>query len=66
MKYADIADCKTFAVRGAKSLERVKAFAGRGAGPYQGFSAGKVALDAKMPSNTPRRTSTICAAPRAA
>jgi integrase len=28
-------------------------FAGRGEGPYRGFSAGKVALDAKLPPGTP-------------
>jgi integrase len=31
-------------------------FAGRGPGPYQGFSAGKVAIDAKLPKDTPRWT----------
>ncbi len=29
-------------------------FAGRGDGPYRGFSAGKVALDAKLPPDMPR------------
>jgi integrase len=28
-------------------------FAGRGDGPYRGFSAGKATLDAKLPTNTP-------------
>ena len=31
-------------------------FAGRGDGPYRGFSAGKVALDAKLPPDTPKWT----------
>jgi integrase len=31
-------------------------FAGRGDGPYRGFSAGKVALDAKLPPETPKWT----------
>jgi integrase len=31
-------------------------FAGRGDGPYAGFSAGKMALDAKLPKDTPRWT----------
>ncbi len=31
-------------------------FAGRGDGPYRGFSAGKAALDAKLPPDTPKWT----------
>jgi integrase len=29
-------------------------FAGRGSGPYRGFSAGKVAIDSKLPPGTPQ------------